>query len=102
MAQLQLRCRRRQQPVRDAVWLRWWAIARRWRAERGCRYRCAEIVERTEQLLADSMRNPELANGLLMKASPGNRPFIAPPRFGTAPRSHRPWERNIRCGPPPK
>ena len=34
-------------------------------------------VERTDQLLTEALLNPELARTLLMKASPGNLPFIA-------------------------
>jgi hypothetical protein len=34
-------------------------------------------VERTDQLLTEALLNPELARTLLMKATPGNRPFIA-------------------------
>ena len=34
-------------------------------------------VERTDQLLTEALLNPDLARTLLMKASPGNRPFIA-------------------------
>jgi hypothetical protein len=34
-------------------------------------------IERTDQLLTEALLNPELARALLMKASPGNRPFIA-------------------------
>jgi hypothetical protein len=41
----------------------------------GCKRRSG--IERTDQLLTEALLNPELARALLMKASPGNRPFIA-------------------------
>jgi hypothetical protein len=34
-------------------------------------------IERTDQLLTEALLNPELARTLLMKATPGNRAFIA-------------------------
>ncbi len=34
-------------------------------------------IERREKLLTEALLNPELAQTLLMKATPGNRPFIA-------------------------
>jgi hypothetical protein len=34
-------------------------------------------IARSDQLLTEALLNPELAKTLMMKPSPGNRPFIA-------------------------